>query len=97
MVGLPLCCVPCLKQHESYLLYAQLFRHAIENDLRRPWDGADGQKFLEWRLETVTKDPDDVDEEKENQLKAMRKGEFVFDSDNEDEDIGKQMVKAVGY
>lgn len=72
-------------------------RHAIENDLRRPWDGPDGQKFLEWRLETVTKDPDEVDEEKEAQLKAMRKAEFVFDSDNEDEDIGKQMVKAVGY
>ena len=71
-------------------------RHAVENDLRRPWDGPDGQKFLEWRLLTVTQDVDDVDEEKEERLRNMRKGEFVLDSDNEDEDIGKQMVQAVG-
>jgi hypothetical protein len=71
-------------------------RHAVEEDLRRPWDGPDGQAFLEWRLVTVTQDPDEVDAEKEARMAAMRKGEFVFDSDNDDEDIGKQMVKAVG-
>ena len=69
----------------------------MENDLRRPWDGPDGQKFLEWRLFTVTQDPDNPDPVRDARLKAMRRGEFVFDSDNEDEDIGKQMVKAIGY
>eukprot|EP00750_Incisomonas_marina_P017801 INCI2484.2.p2 GENE.INCI2484.2~~INCI2484.2.p2 ORF type:complete len:800 (-),score=201.68 INCI2484.2:985-3384(-) len=85
------------RSREEARLIEEFRWHAVENDLRRPWDGPDGQKFLEWRLLTVTKDPDEADEEKEAQLKAMRKGEFVLDSDNEDEDIGKQMVRAVGY
>ena len=72
-------------------------RQAVESDLRRPWDGPDGANFLQWRLITVTKDPDAVDEKMEAQLVAMRKGDFVYDSDNEDEDIGKQAIMAVGY
>lgn len=74
-----------------------MYRQAVEKDQRRPWDGPDGQDFLEWRLVTITQDPDAEDEDEARKLKQMQKGEFFYDSDNDDEDIGSQMVKAVGY